>query len=144
MLEFIFVPVIFGIVTLGIYRIVELFVRRKERLLMIEKFGQSEEGSIFFKNFPFPENHKKSYGALKAACLLIGVGLGLLVGFFISSYYQINIPLETRATYHVRETVSIIYGASVLLSGGLGLLLSFFLEQRSIKNEKENTAPREQ
>jgi hypothetical protein len=138
MLEFIFVPVIFGIVTLGIYRIVELSVKRKERLLMIEKLGQSEEISEFLRNFPSPDNQKKSYNALKAALLLIGLGLGLLAAFVISSYWQSTIPFESRKAFQVRETINIIYGASVLFFGGLGLLLSFFLEQKYIQKEKRN------
>lgn len=138
MLEFIFVPVIFGIVTLGIYRIVELFVKRKERMLMIEKLGQSEEIAEFLRNFPSPDNHRKSYTSLKAALLLIGLGLGLLLAFVISSYWQSTIPFESRMAFQVRETINIIYGASVLLFGGLGLLLSFFLEQKYIQREKKN------
>lgn len=140
MLEFIFVPVIFGIVTLGIYKIFELFVRRKERLLMIEKFGQSSEDSDLFQNTLSPAGRSRSFASLKAACLLLGLGLGLLAGFLIASYWQTPIPNETRLTYHVRETVNIIYGASVLLFGGLGLLVAFFLEQRYIQKEKNHNS----
>jgi hypothetical protein len=138
MLEFIFIPVIFGIVTLGIYRIVELFVKRKERLLMIEKLGQSEEVSEFLKTFPSAGNQNKSYNALKAAFLLIGLGFGLLAGFVISSFWQTSIPFDSRMAFHVRETVNIIYGASVLFFGGLGLLLAFLLEQKYIQRDKKN------
>ncbi|MBW6480037.1 MAG: hypothetical protein K0B37_11455 [Bacteroidales bacterium] len=136
MLEFIYVPVIFGIVTLGIYKIFELFVRRKERLLMIEKFGQSSEGLDLSQGILFPAKQNKSFAGLKAACLLLGLGLGLLVGFFIISYWQTHIPMENRMAFHVRETANIIYGASVLLFGGLGLLVAFFLEQRYIQKDK--------
>jgi hypothetical protein len=140
MLEFIFVPVIFGIVTLGIYKIFELFVRRKERLLMIEKFGQSSEGLDLSQSILFPGKQNISFVSLKAACLLLGLGLGLLVGFFIISYWQTHIPMENRMAYHVRETANIIYGASVLLFGGLGLLVAFFLEQRYIQKEKNHNS----
>ena len=140
MLEFIFVPVIFGIVTLGIYKIFELFVRRKERLLMIEKFGQSSEGSDLFQNTLSPVGRSGSFLSLKAACLLLGLGLGLLAGFFIISYWQTHIPMENRMAYHVRETVNIIYGASVLLFGGLCLLVAFFLEQRYNRKEKNRNS----
>ncbi len=138
MLEFIFIPVIFGIVTLGVYKIVELFVRKKERLMMIEKLGDLEEGSGLLQRFTLTQSPRKSYSGLKAACLLIGLGVGLLVGFLISSNWPADIPFESRMAYQVRETVNIIYGASVLLSGGLGLLLSFFLEQKFIKKEKND------
>ncbi len=136
MLEFIFIPAIFGIVTLGIYKIVELFVRKKERLLLIEKLGQLENNPELLRGLPLMGGSRISSHALKAACLLIGLGVGLLAGFLISTFWQTNIPFESRMAFQVRETINIIYGASVLLFGGLGLLLSFFLEQRFIKKEK--------
>ena len=38
--------------------------------------------------------------------------------------------------YAVRETVSIIYGASVLLGGGLGLIVAFVIEvMRASRNK---------
>lgn len=141
MLEFIFIPVIFGIVTLGIYRIVELFVKKKERLLMIEKLGQSEDVSELLRNFSSPDHKRKSYTALKVALLLIGLGFGLLAGFMVSSFWQAGIPFESRMAFQVRETVNIIYGASVLFFGGLGLLMAFFLEQKYIQREKKNQSP---
>ena len=139
MLEFIYVPAIFGIVTLGIYKIFELFARRKERMLMIDKLGQSLEGTELPLTALLPEKQNKSYMALKAACLLLGLGLGLMIGFVIASTWASDIPLEERMSYQTRETISIIYGASILIFGGLGLLVSFFLEQiydRKLKNHQ--------
>lgn len=136
MLEFIFIPVIFGIVTLGVYRIVELFVRRRERMLMIEKLGHPGEAPGLLRNAPFPLYQKRSFNSLKASILLIGLGFGLLSGFLISRHWLGTIPETSWMAFHVRETVNIIYGASVLFFGGIGLLLSFFLERKYIQREK--------
>lgn len=140
MLDFIFVPAVVGIVTLGIYKIFELFAKRKERMLIIEKLGQSLDANDFPMNTLLPEKQAKSYMALKAACLLLGLGLGLMIGFFISSSWASDMIFSERHIgYQARETLSVIYGASVLLFGGLGLLVSFFLEQRydrKLKNQQ--------
>lgn len=41
MMDFIMVPTIMAIITLGIYKLFELFVCKKERLMLIEKMGIS-------------------------------------------------------------------------------------------------------
>ena len=40
MMDFIMVPTILAIITLGIYKLFELFVCKKERLTIIEKMGE--------------------------------------------------------------------------------------------------------
>ena len=40
MLDFIMVPLVCGIFVLGFYKLFELFVCKKERLLIIEKMGE--------------------------------------------------------------------------------------------------------
>lgn len=106
---------------------------------MIEKLGQSLEGTDFPLNAVLPEKQNKSFASLKAACLLLGLGLGLMIGFFISSSWASDMIFSERHIgYQARETLSVIYGASVLLFGGLGLLVSFFLEQRYGKKHGNN------
>ena len=39
MMDFIMVPLIMGIITLGIYKLFELFACRRERMAIIEKLG---------------------------------------------------------------------------------------------------------
>ena len=46
-MDFIMVPLIVGIVCAGIYGLFELFVRKKERLAIIEKIGDKLEPSAF-------------------------------------------------------------------------------------------------
>ena len=77
MMDFIMVPTIMAIITLGIYKLFELFVCKKERLLLIEKMGDkfvpdTTYGPKLCSNF--------SFSALKIGCLLAGMGLGLLIG----------------------------------------------------------------
>ena len=124
-MEFIFVPVVFGIVTIGIYGMFELFVRRKERMAIIEKLGENPDNASLIGLLNRPGiNIIAGFGTLKIACLLIGIGLGLLVGFFISLKYSVAAPGGLHAA------MELILGASVLIFGGLGLLTAFLIETR--------------
>lgn len=135
-MDFISAPVIVGIITLGIYKLFELFARRKERLNIIEKMDNDFNcnAELLQKNHLSPSTSDSAYSTLKVACLLLGVGLGLLVGFFIVLYGVNDIMLQN--SYAAKETKSIIYGATVLLFGGLGLLIAFIIEQRDKKKEQ--------
>jgi len=137
-MDFIMVPLIVGIVTLGIYKLFELFARRKERLAMIEKLGDKLDASMVEGKLAFATNSlgKNPFGTLKVACLLLGIGLGLLVGFFIT-LNTIGVYSEFEGNWNHNETSSIIYGASVLLFGGLGLLTAFILEMKNIKKSEK-------
>lgn len=73
--------------------------------------------------------------SLRLGCLLMGLGLGLLIGYFIVVGTQPEYFME-NVGHTVRETVSIIYGASVLLGGGLGLIVAFVIEvMRASRNK---------
>ena len=47
MLDFLMVPLVVGIICAGIYGLFELFVRRKERLAIIEKIGENRDKLTF-------------------------------------------------------------------------------------------------
>ena len=128
------VPLIVGMCTLCVYKLFELFARRKERLSIIDKLGDKLDpsaldisGKIKFSGI---ETGNTKFGTLKFACLLLGIGLGLLVGFFIVNYFV------SPSQYQLYETMSVVYGASVLLFGGLGLLISFQVELKYNKKDK--------
>ncbi|MDR1645188.1 MAG: hypothetical protein LBS05_05115 [Tannerellaceae bacterium] len=141
MLEFIMVPLVVGICVAGTYGLFELFVRRKERLTIIEKIGEKLDASAFegvnrISGF-FP---KISFSALKAGCLLTGAGLGLLIGFIIHvsltiyGLYEAN-P-EGWGRWH-NNSIETAYGASVLLFGGIGLIIAFVIELKMGKKKEE-------
>lgn len=133
MMDFIMVPLIVGIVCAGIYGLFELFVRKKERLAIIEKIGDKLEPSAFDVKIGLPRLATNfSFSSLKTGCLLAGIGLGLLVGFIISvSLTDFN--LDGR-----RELISTVYGASVLLFGGIGLIIAFVIELKLSKEKDKN------
>jgi hypothetical protein len=134
MLEFITIPLVVGIITLGIYKLFELFARRRERLALIEKLGEKIDTSLFENKFTFPKfnvNGSK-FGTLKVASLLLGVGLGLLVGFFICQYYLVDTG-KSEFYNNIWELANVVYGACTLLFGGLGLLVAFILEMKYSK-----------
>lgn len=126
MLDFIFVPLVVGIITLGIYKLFELFARRKERLLMIEKMSENIDFSKYNEAFPSLSSPIKlnSYGTLKIGCLLVGLGLGIFVGFLISHTYELD-----------NRVASLVFGSLVLFFGGVSLLISFMIEQRLSKKD---------
>jgi hypothetical protein len=79
-MEFIYVPIVVAIITAGIYGLFELIIRRKERLTIIEKIGDKLDPSMLRGRMALPSYSnlpRVSYGALKAGCLIAGIGLGL-------------------------------------------------------------------
>ena len=155
-MNFITIPLVVGMITLGIYKLFELFVRKKERLSMIEKIGEKFDASMIENKFSFPTKvfSNVPFGSLKAGCLLVGIGLGLLVGFFIITFafgdsnistQSFNLAqiewdrmreLEYNRERELKEVMGIVYGASVFVFGGLGLLVAFVLEMKY--SEKKN------
>lgn len=128
-MDFIMVPALFGIVTLGFYKLFELFVCKKERLAIIEKMGEKLSPEMLENKINLPSVGNVSFSALKFACLFIGLGLGLLVAYLICTTTIENYATpNANWSWEVRQSVSVIYGACVLLFGGIGLLAAFLIE----------------
>ena len=120
--------IIFG----AIYKTIELFVCRKERLTLIEHL--MKVGSIEFKGLPFRLYNSGSmfrFTSLRIGCLLCGIGLGLLVGSFLSVneyIYGENISYSLEST---------CYTACVCLFGGAALLVSYIVEHQQAKRDRQ-------
>lgn len=142
------VPIlVVGIITLGIYRLFELFVRRKERMAIIEKLQTNVDPSVFANKFslPFlgkPQVKLTSSWPLRVSLLMVGIGLGLLVAFFLELALTNSFQPEF-GTYdysvkdNIKDSIALIYLASVSLFGGLGLLIAYLVEQKNEKKQKE-------
>ncbi|MDR2775463.1 MAG: hypothetical protein LBC19_12130 [Tannerella sp.] len=138
---FITTPLITGIIFYFTYMVFELFVRRKERLLLLEKMGQNltpPDPSILRNHLSslLPSFPKKSFTGLRTGCLLLGLGLGLFVGLIIC----VNLSYIDRIgqNHWERDTFySIAYGSSVLFFGGLGLIISYIIESKSAKKDEK-------
>ena len=137
MLESIMVVLVCAIFVVGFLKLFELFVCKKERLAIIEKMGDKLTPDMLQSKFSIFSTGNISFSALKGGCLLMGLGLGLLIGYLICSttlqgYAEIGTDYFNR---NLRETSSIIYGACILLFGGLGLLTAFLVELKINKNK---------
>ena len=128
MLDFIMVPLVCGIFVLGFYKLFELFVCKKERLLIIEKMGEKFTPDMLEHKLNFASIGSMSFSALKFGCLFIGIGLGLLTAFAIHYNCYEFFDKEWRIG-------TTMYGACVLVFGGLGLLIAFLVELKINKNK---------
>lgn len=126
-MNFIIAPVIVGTICATIYSLFELFARRRERIALIEKLSEIKSLGQIEGKIDFTFGKSFSCWALRGACLLIGLGLGLIVGYLI-----------TLGTGEGSDRIeSVLYGGSILLFGGLGLLVAFILEMKFFqKHEK--------
>ena len=124
------VAIVFGV----IYKLFELFVGRKERMMLIEKLPPEMLDKVKMK-FPKSLSFSGSFLALRAGCLLLGLGIGLISGYCI--VYNTQSAYFTNYSHHISETVSLIYAASILIGGGLGLISAFLVELKLNKKKKE-------
>lgn len=137
MMEFFSAPLIIGIVCAGMYGLFELFVRRKERLALIEKMGDKLDASLYEGKLGLPNYMTRfSFNSLKAGCLLAGIGLGIMVGFIINASLAFNTSFYEIGWYR-EEMAGTAYGASVLLFGGIGLILAFLVELKMSKKKND-------
>lgn len=100
------VAIVFGFT----YATVLLFVRRKERMTLIEK-GADASLLVSKSNFNFY--------ALKLGLLFIGVAIGLILGATLVEMTTLN----DEAAYF----------SMIFLFGGIGLVISHFLEKKERK-----------
>ena len=76
-----------------------------------------------------------SFGALKAGCLIMGLGLGLLIGYLICANSIANYTSEGNMSWNLKYLAEIVYGACALLFGGLGLIIAFVIEIQLTKGK---------
>ena len=122
---------IFGIVFLGIYKLVELFVRRRERLMVIEKIEKLDSTSVDLLHQNFGRRDDSSaYWSLRIGAALVGLGFGIGLSLLAIRFYP-------RPDYLQWEVFSYLQSFGLLTGAGLGLLTAFIIE-RKLKQKKEN------
>lgn len=123
-------------ITWGIYKLFELFVRKKERLTIIDKLGERFSAEDVKKAFDFPifpQVRKSSFTSLKASLLLIGIGTGLIVSFLLQYHFLGVVDFDLNQ-WQVRENINefklILNFSGVSIFGGLGLFIAYLIESR--------------
>ena len=113
-----------------VYKIFELYARRKERMFMIEKmsFGESMATPPDLTKWFSPL--KPKCGALRFGLLLVGIGLGLGIALMMNFCMG---PFPKMADYQSSRHWDSLYVALMMLFGGLGLLISYLIEQKNQK-----------
>lgn len=137
------IPTIIGIIAVGVYGIFELLIRRKERIMVIENLGDKLDPSMIIGKLHLPSlSSQQSFGTIKAAGLISGIGLGLLIGFVLAQFalpeYDVRYLGNWDYTRRYDQIVAVVYGASVLLMGGLGLIVAFIVELKISKQTRNN------
>ena len=126
------IPLNFAIVFGGIYKVIELFVHKRERLMLISKI--TELKIIDFNGISLYSSGNK-YTALRIGWLMTGIGCGFLLGFCINmlaTYGDYSFRADENFMFRYREHVSgIVYVASVCICGGIGLLMSYRAERKA-------------
>ena len=137
-MDWIMIPLNCAIVFGCIYKVIELFVHKRERLMLISKI--TELKNIDFKGISLYSSGGK-YTALRIGWLLTGIGFGFLLGFCINmmaTYGDYSFRADEDSMFRYREYVSgIVYVASVCICGGIGLLMSYRAERKAEQPEKK-------
>ncbi|HRW62831.1 MAG TPA: hypothetical protein P5132_05050 [Bacteroidales bacterium] len=106
-LEFL-IPIAFFAVVYGIFH---LFVRRKERLALIEK---GVTASVF-------NSEADVSPSLKYGIFCIGIAIGFLMGEIIAYYTSLN--------------QGVAYLSMIFLFGGIGLVVYYFIARKHTRKE---------
>ncbi|MCL2651680.1 MAG: hypothetical protein FWD60_11750 [Candidatus Azobacteroides sp.] len=143
-MDFLIPIFVVGFCILGTYKVFELFTRRKERILLIEKLAslsenEGDDDKRLKIQFPsFGTNDSGSW-SLRISLLLIGIGAGCLVAFFIQVIYFNSSSIQSYWDWanQFRELIVMANFASISFFGGIGLLVAFLLEQKKKAEKKD-------
>lgn len=111
-----------AVVFFGLYKTIELFVRRRERLTIIDKITEMS-ASRFDRSIIdlLNSGDRIKFSALKVGSCAMGIGLGC----FLGAMMLVVLPPNIR--WHVMSSV---FSGLVVFFGGLGLVLGFVIEKR--------------
>ena len=140
------VPIfVVGFITLCVYKLFELYAKRKERILMIEKLAhlcENNEDTEKRLKIQLPlisvNNSDFGYWPLRISLLLIGIGIGCLCAFLLQmSAFGHSFESYRDYVNKLGDIVFIINFASISIFGGIGLLTAFLIEQKMKTKKKE-------
>lgn len=133
---------IVGFICYFIYLIFELFARRVERKMLIEKLDPKDlpdfakTGYSTFISAPLSNEQSKSYRMLRLGMIFAGLGFGLLVTGLLTIFY-IKEMQEEYYNYH-RVLDTFVSSGCVVLSTAIFVLVGFVIEYRlRRKNAKQ-------
>ena len=130
---------IVGFCVWGIYKIFELFVKRKERLILIEKLSVLGENKDINIPSVYLKSDKKSPPFLSISLLLIGIGVGCILAFYAQYYYFDSFLKHDLNNWGVRDNVNqikfVLNFSFIAIFGGLGLLTAYLIESKKLKNQ---------
>lgn len=122
-----------------IYMVFELFARRGERKMLIEKIVEISKADVgrylneYLGNTGMANIFRmRSHGSIRGALLMLGIGIGVMAGFFINYLLVGDAYLTSNRHWDVcnEEVVVVVYIASVCIFGGLGMLIAYFIERK--------------
>ena len=133
-MDFLVIPLNMLIVFGTIYKLFELFVRKQERLLVINKI--TEISKVDLRNIDIRMGSKSNW-AIRIGALMIGVGLGLFVGFFLNGMVTGGAYLGGNVSRVYWDLAELVYGSCVCFFGGIALLIAYAVERSNQKKDKE-------
>jgi len=119
-----------GIVFFTIYKTIELFVRQKERRLMVEKMTQISP-ELLQSNISSLQAAPKSnflsnqFLMLRLGAVAFGIGAGWLLGLIIKLMCDLSWSDEGS-----------VYVAGVSFCAGIALIIVYLIEQKAYKEAK--------
>ena len=133
-MDFLVVPLNMLIVFGTIYKLFDLFVRKQERLLVINKI--TEISKVDLRNIDIRMGSKSNW-AIRIWALMIGVGLGLFIGFFFNGMFTNGHYWRGEDFRGYWPLAELVYGSCVCFFGGIALLIAYAVERSNQKKDKE-------
>lgn len=131
-MNFIIIPLNMLIVFGTIYKLFELFVRKEERKMVINKIA--EISKVDLNNIDIRMGSMSNW-ALRLGALMIGVGLGLFIAFFLNGMVTNGDYWRGEDPRSYRYFAEILYGSCVCFFGGIALLIAYFVERGQKKKD---------
>lgn len=135
-MDWITLPLCWAIVFGFIYKIVELFVRKRERLMLVNKI--TELSGVDFHGISLYRRNGK-FTTLRIGWMLMGIGMGFLVGFLINlmaTYGRYAYDFNSMYPYH-DNVAGVVYVACICIFGGCGLLVAYRMERKAEHPEEK-------
>ncbi|MDR1089984.1 MAG: hypothetical protein LBL79_02820 [Prevotella sp.] len=131
------VPIfVLGIITLGIYKVFELFVRRNERISIIEKLSNVDPETLKHRiNFPVYKDESVGSWSIRIGLLLIGVGLGVVIATVVDISTAVPTYVNGATRWISMRSVDVLYPSCAAVFGGIGLVIAYFIEKKKDKKD---------